>query len=113
MADVETNAEAGAFHLNPAASITGVLDFSDKEAKKLYTSAIKPLFSQEEKYECNPDEMNGFLKAVHNRANEYGWDDEDTGILHIPIDHQDPMSDTSYLRSKAIWNHFHGQDSRL
>ena len=85
------------FHLNPAAAITGVLDFSDKEAKKLYSSAVKSLFSQEEKYECNPDDLNGFLKAVHTRANEYGWDNEDTGILHIPRDHEDPLSETNYL----------------
>lgn len=85
------------FHLNPAASITGVLDFSDKESKKLYHAAVKPLYSQDERYDCNPQDMNGFLKAVHTRANEYGWDNEDTGILHIPEDHTDAQSDTNYL----------------
>ena len=83
------------FHLNPAASITGVLDYSDKEAKRLYHSAIKSLYPKEELYQCEPGEMEIFLKALYNRANQYGWDDEVDGILHIP---EDPSSATSPTR---------------
>ena len=86
-----------AFHLNPAASITGVLDYSDKEAKRLYSSAIKSLYPKDELYQCEPGEMEIFLKALSNRANEYGWDNEVTGILHIPEDPTDETSSTAFL----------------
>ena len=90
-------AQAGQFFLSPESAVTGVLDYSQKSAKRLYDKAIKPLFIKDELYQCEPEEMNGLLKAVHTRGNEFGWDDEVTGILHIPEDHSDVNSPTDYL----------------
>ena len=85
------------FHLNPASSLRGVLDYSDKDAKKIYHSAITSLYPKDDLYQCEPGEMEIFLKARQNRANEYGWDDEVNGILHIPEDHTQEDSNTNYL----------------
>ena len=85
------------FHLNPAVSISGILDYSDKDAKRLYHSAIKSLYPKEELYQCEPGEMEIFLKALYNRANQYGWDDEVDGILHIPEDASIANSPTNFL----------------
>ena len=85
------------FFLNPASSIRGTLDYSDKESKKIYYSAIKSLFPKDEAYQCEPGEMEMLLKALQNRANEYGWDDEVNGILHIPEDPNDTASPTNFI----------------
>ena len=88
------------FHLNPAASITRILDYSDKDAKRLYHSAIKSLYPKEQLYQCEPGKMEIFLKALYNQANQYGWDDEVDGILHIPEDTSIATSPTSFLLKK-------------
>ena len=88
------------FHLNPSTTIDGVLDFTDKNAKKIYEKAIKSLYPQDDLYQCEPAEMISLLKALKNKANEFGWDHEQNGILHIPNDHTDPMSNTKYLPSE-------------
>lgn len=95
--DNNSNQDDIVFHLNPAASIKGTLDYSDKEAKKIYHSAIKSLFLKDEAYQCEPSEMEMLLKALQNRANEYGWDDEVSGILHIPEDPEDAGTPTNYI----------------
>ena len=85
------------FHLNPAASFRGILDYSTSASKKLYKSATSSLFDAQDKYNCEPDEMLNFLRELDTRAIEYGWDDEVSGILWIPQDVNDPASDLKYL----------------
>lgn len=86
-----------AFHLNPAASFRGVLDYSTNASKKLYKSATSSLFDATERYNCEPDEMLNFLRELDTRAIEYGWNDEISGILWIPLDVNNPASDLKYL----------------
>ena len=85
------------FHLNPAASFRGILDYSTTASKKLYKSATASLFDSQEKYNCEPDEMLNFLRELDTRAIEYGWNDEISGILWIPQDVNDPTSTLRYL----------------
>jgi len=85
-----------AFYLNPASSMTGVLDFSQVETRKVYHKATACL-DKEELFDCTPENMHHFLKMFCQRANEYGWDDDVTGVLMIPDDHQNPASDLKYL----------------
>ena len=84
------------FYLNPASAMVGILDFSQVETRKYYHKATARL-DKEELFDCTPDNMNHFLKTFCQRANEYGWDDDVTGVLMIPDDHQDPNSELKYL----------------
>ena len=85
-----------AFYLNPASAMTGVLDFAQVETRKFYHKATARL-DREELFDCTAENMHHFLKTICQRANEYGWDDDVTGVLMIPEDHQDPTSDLKYL----------------
>ena len=62
---------APAIFLNLASAITGVLDYTDKDAKRMYDKAVKSMFSSDELYDCEPEEMNNLLKAIKTRTNEY------------------------------------------
>ena len=84
------------FYLNPASAMMGVLDFTDVESRKYFHKATKKLDS-EELYDCTPGNMHHFLKLLKHRANENGWDNEVTGVLWIPEDHQDQNSELRYL----------------
>ena len=84
------------FYLNPASAMVGILDFSQVETRKYYHKATARL-DKEELFDCTPDNMHHFLKTFCQRANEYGWDNDVTGVLMIPDDHQDPDSELRYL----------------
>ena len=84
------------FYLNPASAMVGVLDFSQVETRKYYHKATARL-DNEELFDCTPDNMHHFLKMFCQRANEYGWDDDVTGVLMIPDDHEDANSELRYL----------------
>ena len=89
--------QRGTFHLNPAASFRGTLDYTDSASKKMYKSATSSLFDATEKYNCEPGEMLNFLRELNTRAIEYGWDDEISGVLWIPEDINDQTSELRYL----------------
>ena len=74
----------------------GVLDFTDIESRKYFHKATKKIDS-DELYDCTPENMHHFLKLLQHRANEHGWDNEVTGVLWIPEDHQDQNSKLRYL----------------
>ena len=84
------------FFLNPAGAMTGTLDFTKVETRKYFHKATEKL-DQEELYDCTPSNMFHFLKLLKQRANEYGWDDEVTGILWVPEDHRDAYSELRYM----------------
>ena len=84
------------FFLNPSSALVGTLDFSRPEARKYYTKATKKL-DTEELFDCTPGNMYHFLKLLTHRANEYGWDDEISGILWIPEDINNQNSELRYL----------------
>jgi hypothetical protein len=84
-----------AFALTPASAITGVIDFTTSEGRKLYNSATYKL--DEDPYDCQPDGLYQFLATLHTRAQEYGWNDPIGGILQIPEDANDISSNIHYL----------------
>ena len=76
--------------------MVGTLDFTDVESRKYFHKATKRLDS-DELYDCTPGNMHHFLKLFNQHANENGWDNETTGVLWIPEDHQDADSELRYL----------------
>jgi hypothetical protein len=82
-----------AFALTLASAITGVIDFTTSEGRKLYNSATYKL--DEDPYDCQPDRLYHFLANLHTRAQEYGWNDPIGG--RIPLKADDINSDHIYL----------------
>jgi hypothetical protein len=87
---------AVAFALSPAAmAIPGIIDFTSRMGKDVFRFSTKKL--DEELCDCHPDGMIQFLQSLSVRALEYGWDNEVNGILQIPEDPADALSDTNNL----------------
>ena len=84
-----------AFALSPAMAIPGIIDFTSRMGKDVFRYSTEKL--DEELYDCNPDGMIQFLQSLSVHAMEYGWDNEITGIVHIPDDPANPMADTNNL----------------
>jgi hypothetical protein len=84
-----------AFALSPAMAIPGIIDLSSKTGKDIFRYATEKL--EEELYDCLPDGMTQFLQSLSIRATEYGWEDDANGIMLIPDDPADLLSDTSNL----------------
>jgi len=83
------------FALSPAMAIPGIIDFASTTGKHIFRFATEKL--DEELYDCKPDGMVQFLQSLTVRATEYGWDDDVAGILQIPEDPADLLSDTDNL----------------
>ena len=75
------------FFLCPAAANTGIIDYSSKEGKKLYSEATAKLC--EESLSCDSEEYHDLIQVVTQRAMEWSWD---TGIMSIPTDADNPDS---------------------
>ena len=63
-----------AFALTPAQAYQGIIDYSTTEGRKLYESATRRLYPSEEGFDCNPENLHGFLELVANMANAFDWD---------------------------------------
>ena len=83
---------AAVFSLTPALAFQGVIDYHTSEGRKIYSTATAKL--DEELYDCTPKELHQFLQSVQLRAKNFGWDDQVGGILQIPNNPLDPMTDT-------------------
>jgi hypothetical protein len=84
-----------AFALSPAMAIPGIIDLASRTGKDIFRFATEKL--DEELYDCLPAGMTQFLQSLSIRATEYGWEDEVDGIMQIPDDPADPLSDTNNL----------------
>ena len=84
-----------AFALSPAMAIPGIIDLASKTGKDIFRYATEKL--EEELYDCRPDGMTQFLQSLSIRATEYGWEDDTGGIMQIPEDPANPLSDTNNL----------------
>ncbi len=84
-----------AFALSPAMAIPGIIDLSSKTGKDIFRRATEKL--EEELYDCLPDGMTQFLQSLSIRATEYGWEDDTGGIMQIPEDPANQLSDTNNL----------------
>ena len=85
------------FSLTPAGAFAGVLDYSKPEDKKLYNKATSRMYPEDQLFDCTPGNMHDFLKVLDRRADEYGWNNEITGILWIPEDHKNVNAELHYL----------------
>jgi hypothetical protein len=83
------------FALSPALVAAGIIDYTSREGRNIFTYATTKL--DEELYECKPEGLYQFLQAIKGRGHEYGWDDKIGGILHIPEDALDLASPTNNL----------------
>lgn len=89
----QSNLQQGqiAFSLIPATSIGGIIDYSTARGRKLYSAVTSKL--EDELFNCNAEELCSFLKALKDRAREYGWDESGVGILSIP---DNPIEPTEF-----------------
>ena len=67
------------FALSPYTAIQGLLDYSTSDGRKYYERATEKL--NEDKFNCESDDLRSFLEDFHRRAQEFGWA---TGITNIP-----------------------------
>ena len=71
------------FALTPAQASGGsILDLRDAGDRKLFHKAVAKL--SDELFDCSPEGLFQFLRSLEDRAYEYGWNDEATGIMMIP-----------------------------
>ena len=54
---------------------------------------------KEDLFECVADDLYSFLKALKDRVQEYGWDEDGIGILSIPDDPERPTEFKSLIES--------------
>ena len=77
------------FALTPAQATGGdILDMRNAGDRKLYHKAVAKL--SDELFDCSPEGLFQFLRSLEDRAYEYGWNDEATGIMMIPTDPDNP-----------------------
>ena len=85
------------FSLTPATAHGGILDYATAVGRKLYSNATAKL--EEDQFDCVADDLYSFLKALKDRAREYGWDEPGVGILSIPDDPVNPQEFKSLIDS--------------
>jgi len=83
------------FSLTPATAVGGIIDYGTSAGRKLYSAATAKV--EEDLFDCTADDWYGFLRAVKDRAREFGWDHVGLGILSIPDDQLNPTSFKSLL----------------
>ena len=84
-----------AFALTPATAVGGVIDYTTAAGRKLYSSATAKL--EEDSFDCCADDLYAFLKALKDRAREFGWDEPGIGIMSIPNDPINPVTFRSLI----------------
>ena len=86
---------APAFALTPATAVGGIIDYTTAAGRKLYSSATAKL--EEDLFDCTADDLYAFLKALKDRAREFGWDEQGVGIMSIPDDPANPVNFRSLI----------------
>lgn len=84
------------FALTPALAVDGVIDMSTTEGAKLYREGSKAIES-DDLISCSPQDLYRALKLIEMRADEYGWSQENNGILWIPRDVNDADSECDLI----------------
>ena len=79
-----------AFALTPAKAYNSIIDYTPAEDRKLYHSTTRSLYLSDEGFDCQLEQIYGFLEIVAKRAQEYNWDKFDAmwdwlqqGILQV------------------------------
>ena len=78
------------FSLTPGQATQGLLDYNTKAGRSHYGHATSKL--EEELYDCSPEGFYQFMKSLGTRAEEYGWSNQDNGVLRLPLTN-DPRSE--------------------
>jgi hypothetical protein len=92
-----------AFALTPGQAFIGPIDFYGKEGQKYYENGTRSL--EKEQFKCVPDELYQFIAMLKMRSVEFGWDNDQTGVLMIPNNYSSrtgPM--TNILEEYGIMN---------
>jgi hypothetical protein len=76
-------------------AIPGIIGFTSRMGKDVFRFSTEKL--DEELYDCHPDGMIQFLQSLSVCALEHRWDNKIDGILQIPEDPADVLSDTNNL----------------
>ena len=74
------------FAVNPATALTGVLNYAQPEHRKLYEKAITSLYERDDSFDCDATGLYSFLERLGERADQYNWNADQTGVLMIPND---------------------------
>ena len=85
---------AANFALTPASANPGIIDYTTVAGRKMSDNATKKLTS--ELFDCVPENLFSFLKALKDRARDNDWSGGQ-GILDILRDPTDPTSATDDL----------------
>ena len=91
MGDADSLSDASnqpVFSLTPARSVRGIIDYSKAAGRKMYERATAKL--EEDLFDCSSEDLYSFLKALKERAREFGWDEPGVGILSIPDEPHNP-----------------------
>lgn len=83
------------FALTPAMALDGIIDYKTTRGRKMYAAATTKL--SEDLYDCNAEDLYAFLKALRERAREYGWETAGVGIMSIPDDPANPNAFKSLI----------------
>lgn len=84
-----------AFALSPALAQANIIDYTTSEGMKIYSSATASLFpSDDEKFNCEPEKLLGFLDLLDFRSTLNGWDNS---IMAIPDNPVNPLGPTKYF----------------
>jgi hypothetical protein len=67
------------FLLTPTTSIGEIIDYLSARGRKLYSTVTSKL--EDELFNCSAEDLYLFLKALKDRAREYGWDEPGVGIF--------------------------------
>ena len=97
--DIEQQTNIGptmTFALSPGSAITGVIDYSTTEGRKLYAYATSSIANKEEGFDCTAHELHAFLKEVSRRARQYGWH---ISVCRIPKDLAKPDEKTDLIKN--------------
>ena len=88
---------AAAFALTPALAVNGILALDQEQGRKLWEKGCQKL--DDEQFSCQQDEIIRLVKAVEQRATNYGWNVQNSGILWVPKSLNDMDDCVNLLKS--------------
>ena len=83
------------FSLTPRQATQGLLDYNTKAGRSHYRHTTSKL--KEELYNCSPEGFYQFMKSLGTRAEEYGWSNQDNGLLRLPLTNEPRSEELNLL----------------
>jgi hypothetical protein len=72
------------FHLTPMEAIGGIIDYTTKDGKKHHSLVTRPLFSNDDLFDVEPDGLHSFVDGLSDRCVDANLMDETDGICMVP-----------------------------